>query len=196
MPCRNVVGSWLRGLDTSCQRYKRLGLNTGDPLAALQRVLPRLRRAGGLRHAHAAAYHRNHSKYPRAHSKMYEHTYDEALTLKYLQRRYLNYLSWLNWQQWPRRRKLRRGLPPCSRSFPPSMHPPVTRLRRGRPRSHQQCPAGQAHRSTDTAPGWERVGQTQWAGLSASQPSTRAAAAGPHRAPPLNPDGSADRIVA
>ena len=31
--------------------------------------------------------------------KMYGHTYDDALTLKYLHQRYLNYLAWLDWQQ-------------------------------------------------------------------------------------------------
>lgn len=93
--------SWLRGLfDTACQQYNRLGLDADDPVAVLlaefDRGLDGLAAADVRTRLHTIETTLDGIASQR---KMYGHTYDDALTLKYLHQRYLNYLAWLDWQQ-------------------------------------------------------------------------------------------------
>ncbi len=92
--------SWIRGLfDASCREYDRLSLDTDDPVATLETEF-----ALGLDGIPEKDVRRRLATIERtlrdwsSNRKLYGHTFDDILKLKYLHQRYTNYLRWLQWK--------------------------------------------------------------------------------------------------
>jgi MoxR-like ATPase len=93
--------SWIRHLfDSACAEYDRLGLDSDDPVGALNDEF-----AAGLDglperevRARLVRIERLLAEWARG-KKLYGHLFDDILNLKYLHQRYTNYLAWLQWNR-------------------------------------------------------------------------------------------------
>ena len=91
---------WIRKLfDSACAEFDRLGLDTNDPVGALQAEFEL--GLDGLSETEVrrrlAAIERIIGEQAKS-RKLYGHLYDDLLKLKYLHQRYTNYLRWLTFK--------------------------------------------------------------------------------------------------
>ena len=98
--CMRWIGICERVFDTTCRQFDAEGLDhddpVGDALALFERGLDGL----GADEVRARITHVGRLLTTIASQrKVYGHTFDDALTLKYLHQRYTNYLAWLRWSR-------------------------------------------------------------------------------------------------
>jgi MoxR-like ATPase len=91
--------SWLHAMfDTTCRQFDAEGLDRDDPVGDALALFDRGLDGLGADEVRARITHVGRLLTSlAAQRKVYGHTFDDALTLKYLHQRYTNYLSWLRW---------------------------------------------------------------------------------------------------
>lgn len=92
--------SWIRKLfDLSCAEYDRLGLDTKDPLFALEEEFEKGLEGVSLQECEKRmqGIEKLMMDWSKT-KKLYGHQFDDILKLKYLHQRYTNYREWVKWK--------------------------------------------------------------------------------------------------